>query len=64
MLNFVATDVYALFFKSFKKICNIHVQNEGGGVEGRLNNVKNCTIYYYVGFPNIDDLVPYRYADA
>ena len=29
--NFVATDVYALFKKSFKIICNIHVQNEGGG---------------------------------
>ena len=42
--------IYALFFQflsrqTFQKICNIHVQNEGGGgVKGRLNNVqKNCT---------------------
>ena len=28
--NFVATDVYALFLKSFKINCDIHVQNKGG----------------------------------
>ena len=46
--NFVGTDVYALFKKSFKNICNIHVQNEwGGGVKGRLNNA----LLVKYGFP-------------
>ena len=30
---FVATNVYALFKKSVKQICNLNVQNEGGGGE-------------------------------
>ena len=40
--KFVATDVYALFKKSVKKICNIMFKTRGG-VKGFLNNVqKNC----------------------
>ena len=41
--DFVATGVYASFKKSFKIICNMHVQNEGGA-KGRLNNVKKNTL--------------------
>ena len=40
MSNYVATDVYALFKKSIKKNLLCNVQNEGGGVNGFLNNVK------------------------
>ena len=39
-------EIYALFKMLFKKICNIHVQNEGGGVKGRLNNVKKLHYWY------------------
>ena len=39
-LIFVATNVYALFKKSVKQICNLNVQNEGGGGEVFFNNVK------------------------
>ena len=38
--NFVATDVYALFKKSIKKICNMMFKTKGGGVKGFLNNVQ------------------------
>ena len=50
------TGIYALFKKSFKKICNIHVQNEEGkgGVKGRLNNVKKTALFTNVGFPNYE----------
>ena len=48
---FVATDVYALFKKSVKKICNIHVQNEGGGVNGFWNNVQKTALLVRQGFP-------------
>ena len=41
--NFVATDVYALFKKSIKKICNMMFETKRGGVKAFLNNVqKNC----------------------
>ena len=54
MSIFVATDVYALFKKFFKIICNIHVLNEGGGgVKGRLNNVKKNAQLAHVGFPKV-----------
>ena len=42
---FVATDVYALFMKSIKKICSAMFKTKGGGggVKDVLNNVqKNC----------------------
>ena len=61
MSNFVATDVYALFWKSFKKNCNIHVQNEGGGgVKSRLNNVEKTALFTNVGFPNLYATVDQR----
>ena len=46
---------YALFcrdrrLRTFKKICNIHVQNEGE-VKGRLNNAKKNALFRNVGFP-------------
>ena len=41
--NFVATDVFALFKKSIKENLLHNVQNEGGGGNDFLNNVKkNC----------------------
>ena len=43
-------EIYALFKMSIKKICNIHVQNEGGGVKGRLNYVKKTAVLVNVGF--------------
>ena len=39
--NFVETDVYALFKKSIKKICNMMFKTKGGGGgKGFLNNVQ------------------------
>ena len=29
----------------------MHVQNEGGGVKGRLNNVKKTALLFFDGFP-------------
>ena len=42
LLNFAATNVYELFTKSVKKICNLNDQNErgGGGINGIFNNFK------------------------
>ena len=41
ILIFVATDIYAIFQESLRKIRNMIVQNKGeGGVKGRSNNVK------------------------
>ena len=34
-------------------IRNMNVQNEGGGVKGRLNNVKKTSLFTNVGFPNL-----------
>ena len=36
--------------KADQKICNIHVQNEGG-VKDRLNNVKKTALFSNIGFP-------------
>ena len=53
MHYFVATNIYA-YFKSRKNFfCNIHVQNEGRGVKGRLNNVKKTALFTNEGFPNL-----------
>ena len=38
------------FLKVGKKN-SIHVQNEGGGGKGRLNNVKKTALLVFVGFP-------------
>ena len=35
------------FLKVRQKNCNIHVQNKGGGVKGRLNNVKKKLHFWY-----------------
>ena len=40
------------FFKVLKKICNIHVQNKGGGVKGNLNSVRKTALLDEEGFPN------------
>ena len=42
--NDVATGVYALFKKSIKKNPLRNVQNEGGGVNGCLNNIKKTAV--------------------
>ena len=52
---FVATDIYALFQKSFKKNCNIHVQNEerGGGQRRSLMWVSPCFTIFCLRKPRI-----------
>ena len=40
--NFVATDVYALFKKSIKKICNIMFKTKGGGCTWNVQCTNPC----------------------
>ena len=50
--NFVVTDVYAFFKKSFKTISNLHVQNEGGeGPKAVWTMLKKTAPLANVGFP-------------
>ena len=53
MHHFVATDVYALQIQSFKKNCNIHVQNEGGvgGSTAFWTMLKKTALLVQQGFP-------------
>ena len=45
------TGVYALFKKSFKKICNMHVQNEGGGSKAVRTMLKKTALLVKGGSP-------------